>query len=211
MKLYDTPLAPNPRRVRWFMAEKGIDDIEVVTLNLIQGEHKTPEYLAKAGLANVPALELDDGTTITESIAICRYLESRYPEPNLFGRTPEETAVIEMWTRRAEMLVATPMMLGVRHTHPALAALEKQDPIIAEYNKQSALRACRILDRRLAESEWLGGARLTIADIVAYIGLDFGRMIKLAPPEELSHLGRWMAVMRERPASKAGMPQAQTA
>lgn len=211
MKLYDTPLAPNPRRVRWFMAEKAIADIEIVTLNLIQGEHKTPEYLAKAGLANVPALELDDGTTITESIAICRYLESRYPEPNLFGRTPEETAVIEMWTRRAEMLVATPMMLGVRHTHPALAALEKQDPIIAEYNKQSALRACRILDRRLVESEWLGGARLTIADIVAYIGLDFGRMIKLAPPQELSHLGRWMAVMRERPASKAGMPQAQTA
>jgi len=211
MKLYDTPLAPNPRRVRWFMAEKGIDDIEIVTLNLMKGEHRTPEYLGKAGLPNVPALELDDGTTMTESVAICRYLESRYPEPNLFGRTPEETALIEMWTRRAEMLIATPMMVGVRHTHPAMGALEQQNAAIGEYNKASALRACRILDRRLAESEWLGGDRLTIADIIAFVGLDFGRMIKVAPPEELSHLGRWMAVMRARPAAKAGMPQTQAA
>ena len=141
MKLYDTPLAPNPRRVRWFMAEKGIDDVEVVSLNLIKGEHKTPDYLSKAGLANVPALELDDGTTITESVAICRYLESRYPEPNLFGRTPEETALIEMWMRRAEMLVATPLMVGVRHTHPAMAALEQQNPAVGEYNKEAATRA----------------------------------------------------------------------
>jgi glutathione S-transferase len=211
MKLYDTPLAPNPRRVRWFMAEKGIDDIEVVTLNLIQGEHKTPEYLAKAGLANVPALELDDGTTITESVAICRYLESRYPEPNLFGRSPEETAVIEMWMRRAEMLVATPFMLGVRHTHPALAALETQNPAIAEYNKASGLRALKVLDRRLAETEWLAGDRLTIADIVGFIGIDFGRMIKLGPPPELTNVARWADAMRQRPAAKAGMPQAQPA
>jgi glutathione S-transferase len=211
MKLYDTPLAPNPRRVRWFMAEKNIDDIEVVTLNLIAGEHKTPEYLAKVGLANVPALELDDGTTISESVAICRYLESRYPEPNLFGRTPEETAVIEMWMRRAEMMVATPLMLGVRHTHPALAALEQQNPEIAEYNKAAGLRALKVLDRRLADHEWLAAERLTIADIVAFIGLDFGRMIKLAPPPELTNVARWAEAMRSRPAAKAGMPHAQPA
>jgi glutathione S-transferase len=207
MKLYDTPLAPNPRRVRWFMAEKGIDDIEVVTLNLMEGQHKTPEYLAKAGLANVPALELDDGTTITESIAICRYLESRYPEPNLFGRTPQETAVIEMWTRRAEMLVATPIMMGVRHSHPAMSALEQQVPAIAEHNIAGGLRALKVLDRRLAESPWLGAERLTIADIVAFVGLDFGRMIKLKPPEELKNLARWAEAMRARPAAKAGMPE----
>jgi glutathione S-transferase len=207
MKLYDTPLAPNPRRVRWFMAEKGIDDIEVVTLNLMQGQHKTPEYLAKAGLANVPALELDDGTTITESIAICRYLESKYPEPNLFGRTPEETAVIEMWTRRAEMLVATPIMIGVRHSHPAMSALEQQVPAIAEHNIAGGLRALKVLDRRLAESPWLGADRLTIADIVAFVGLDFGRMIKLKPPEELKNLARWGEAMRARPGAKAGMPE----
>src|ERR1700761_495632 len=108
MKLYDSRRAPNPRRVRWFMAEKGITDIEVIQLDILKGEHKTPDYLAKVGLPVTPALELDDGTVITESVAICRYLESIYPEPNLFGRDPKEIALIEMWTRRAEMLLATP-------------------------------------------------------------------------------------------------------
>ena len=93
MKLYDTPRAPNPRRVRWLMVEKGIDDIEVVTLNLMEGQHRDPAYVGKTGLAQVPVLELDDGTCISESLAICRYLESKYPEPNLFGAKPEETAV----------------------------------------------------------------------------------------------------------------------
>jgi len=209
MKLYDTPLAPNPRRVRWFMAEKGIDDIEIVTLNLIAGEHRQPDYLAKAGVPNVPALEMDDGTTITESVAICRYLESRYPEPNLFGRNPEETAVIEMWMRRGEMLVSNPLMMMVRHTHPALAALEAQVPEIAEKNRESGIRGLKLLDRRLAESEWLAGPRLTIADIVAFSGVDFGRMIKFQAPEDLAHVGRWIAAMRARPAAAAGMPQAQ--
>lgn len=207
MKLYDTPLAPNPRRVRWFMAEKGIDDIEVITLNLMQGEHKTPDYIQKAGLPNVPMLELDDGTCITESVAICRYLESRYPEPNLFGRTPEEIAFIEMWMRRAEMLVATPVMIGVRHTHPAMGALEQQVPVIGEHNLASATRALKVLDRRLAESEWLAGDRLTIADIVAFVGVDFGRMIKFKLPEEMTHVCKWAEAMRARPAARAGMPQ----
>jgi glutathione S-transferase len=207
MKLYDTPLAPNPRRVRWFMAEKGIDDVEVVTLNIMEGQHRTPEYLAKAGLANVPMLELDDGTCITESIAICRYLESRYPEPNLFGRTPEETAIIEMWTRRAEMLVATPLMMGVRHTHPAMGALEQQNAQVGQHSIESAMKALKVLDRRLAEGEWLVAGRLTIADIVAFTGLDFGRLIRLRPPEELTNVGRWAAAMKARPAAAAGMPQ----
>jgi len=207
MKLYDTPLAPNPRRVRWFMAEKGIEDIEVVTLNLMQGEHKTPEYLRKAGLANVPMLELDDGTCITESVAICRYLESRYPEPNLFGRTPEETAVIEMWMRRGELMVSLPFMNMVRHSHPAMAALETQSPEMAERGRTGGLGGLKVLDRRLAETEWLAGERITIADIVAFSGLDFGRMVKFQAPEELTHVTRWVAAMRERPAAKAGMPQ----
>ena len=207
MKIYDTPLAPNPRRVLWFMAEKGVEDIEVVTLNLIEGQHKTPEYVAKTGLPNVPVLELDDGTCISESIAICRYLESRYPEPNLFGRTPEEVAVIEMWTRRAELLVATPLMIGVRHTHPAMGALEAQVPAVGEYNVAAGLRALRVLDSRLGESAWLGAERFTVADIVAFVGLDFGRMIKLKPPEDLTHLLRWAEAMRARPAAAAGMPQ----
>ena len=96
MKLYDSRRAPNPRRVRWAMAEKGIDDIEVIDVDLFAGEHKTGEYLARAGMPNVPALTLESGVTITESIAICRYLEALYPEPNLFGRDAEEAAVIEL-------------------------------------------------------------------------------------------------------------------
>ena len=100
MRLYDSRRAPNPRRVRWVMAEKGIEDIEIVQTDIFKGEHRTPDYLARAGLSNVPALEIDANTTITESIAICRYLESVYPEPNLFGRDPLEIAVIEMWMRR---------------------------------------------------------------------------------------------------------------
>jgi glutathione S-transferase len=95
----------------------------------------------------------------------------------------------------------------VRHSHPALAALETQDPHIAEYNKAAGLRALKVLDRRLADEEWLAAGRLTIADIVAFIGLDFGRLIKLQPPEELAHVARWAEAMRARPAAKAGMPR----
>jgi glutathione S-transferase len=207
MKLYDTPLAPNPRRVRWFMAEKGITDVEIVTLNLFEAQHKTPEYLAKAGLPNVPMLEMENGVCVTESVAICRYLETKYPEPNLFGRTPEETAVIEMWLRRAEMMVATPIMMGVRHTHPAMGALEAQVPVIGEHNISGAARALKVLDRRLAESEWIAADRITIADIIAFVGVDFGRMIKFRLPDELTHVARWADAMRARPAAAAGMPQ----
>jgi len=205
MKLYDSRRAPNPRRVRWFMAEKGITDIEVIQLDLLKQEHRTPDYLAKAGLANVPALELDDGTTITESVAICRYLESRYPEPNLFGRTPEEIAVIEMWTRRAEMLLATPLMMAVRHAHPALAALEKQVPEIAAANRAGAERALTVFDRRLGESSFIAAERVTMADIIAFTGMDFARMVQFKPPEELAHVIRWAAEMRSRPAAAAGV------
>lgn len=204
MKLYDTPNAPNPRRVRWCMSEKGVADLEVVIVDLMKGEHRTPDYLAKAGLPNVPALELDDGTVITESVAICRYLESVYPEPNLFGRTPQETAVIEMWLRRSELLVSMPMMLMVRHSLPALAALEKQVPEIAQTNRDNGLRGLKVLDRRLAESEWIASDRLTIADIVAFCGVDFARLIKFQPPGELENLGRWLSAMRARPAAAAG-------
>lgn len=205
MKLYDSRRAPNPRRVRWFMAEKAIDDVEIVDLDVFKGEHRTPEYLAKAGLANVPALELDDGTTITESIAICRYLESVYPEPNLFGRDPKEIAVVEMWTRRAEMLLATPLMLAVRHSHPALAALEAQMPEIAASNGATAARALKLFERRLTESAFIAADRVTIADIVAFTAIDFARMIRFQPDAELVQVARWSDTMRARPAATAGV------
>jgi len=205
MRLYDSRRAPNPRRVRWVMAEKGIDDIEIVQTDIFAGEHRTPDYLARAGLANVPALETDDDTTITESIAICRYLESVCPEPNLFGRDPLETAVIEMWMRRAEMLLATPLMMSVRHGHPALAAIETQVPAIAESNTAAATRALKVFDRRLAESAFIAADRVTIADVVAFTGLDFARMVKFTPAPEHTHLARWSETMRARPAASAGV------
>ncbi|MEO7027744.1 MAG: glutathione S-transferase [Caulobacteraceae bacterium] len=205
MKLYDSRRAPNPRRVRWFMAEKGIDDIEIVDVDLFGGAHKTPEYLARAGLPNVPALTTDEGETFTESIAICRYLEAMRPEPNLFGRDADEIAWIEMWTRRAEMLAATPLMMAVRHGHPALAALETQDAAFAERSRGQAERALKVFDERLADSPWLAADRVTIADGVLFIGIDFARMVKFRVPEALTNVTRWLAAMRERPSAEAGV------
>jgi len=208
MKLYDARRAPNPRRVRWFMAEKGIDGedgpIEIVPVDFFAGEHKTPEYVARAGIAQAPALTMPCGTTITESVAICRYLEGLYPEPNMFGRDARETAEIEMWTRRAEMMAATPLMLAVRHGHPALAALETQVPEVAENNRQGAERAMGFFNRRLGDSEWLAGDRITLADGVLFIGMDFARMVKFQPDPEHTHLARWLAAIRARPSAAAG-------
>lgn len=203
MKLYHTPLAPNPRRVRWVMAEKGIEDIEIVEVNLLAGEHRSPDYRGKAGLAHVPALELDDGTCLTESVAICRYLEALHPEPNLFGRDPVETAVIEMWTRRLELYFANPLMMMVRFGHPALAALEPANPAVGEYNKAMAERFMKVLDQRLEGREFIAADRVTIADIVAFTGVDFGRLIRYRPPAEFANLARWMEAMRARPAAQA--------
>ena len=205
MKLYDSRRAPNPRRVRWVLAEKGVTDLEIVNIDIFQGGHKSPEYRAKFGWANVPALELDDGTGLTESVAIARYLESVYPEPNLFGRDPKETAVIEMWTRRVEMGLSTPCMLTVRFGHPALAALEPPDPAYAERSRLQAESMLRVLDRRLAESDFIAADRLTIADILAYTGLDFARMVKFEPDPALAHVVRWRDAMKARPAAQAGI------
>ena len=151
MKLYDAPIAPNPRRVRWVIAEKGITDIEVVAMSMVGGDQKTPEFVAKAGLPLLPALELDDGTVIAESLAICRYLESLYPEPNLFGTTPLDTAKVEMWTRRAELMMAHSAMHAVRHTSPHLAVLENQDAAFGAFNIAQMLTGLEVLDRRLAD------------------------------------------------------------
>ena len=206
MKLYTSHRAPNPRRVRWVMAEKGIDNVEVIEVDLLAGEHRTAGYRAKFGVPHVPALELDDGTCLTESLAICRYLEALNPEPNLFGRDAVEQAMIEMWTRRCEFYLANPIMLNVRHTHPALAALEAtQMPHLAEYNRVTAEKYMRSLDRRLADRDWIAADRFTIADVVAAVGLDFARLIKYRPPEELTNLNRWLEAAKARPAAGAGV------
>ena len=204
MKLYTFAFAPNPRRVRWFMAEKGIEDVEIVPVDITTGAHKTADYKSKVGFAHVPALELDDGRVISESVAICRYLESRYPEPNLMGRDPAEVAEIEMWTRRCELYLANPMMLHTRHTHPALAVMETPNPAVGDYMRSQGERFLKTLDRHLEGRDFIAADRLTLADIVAVIGLEFPRIIKWRPDEGLSNVNRWHAAMRERPAATAG-------
>lgn len=205
MKLYDTRMAPNPRRVRWVMAEKGIEDIQIVPIDLMAGEHRSPEHRARAGTSHVPVLELDDGACISESVAIARYLESVHPEPNLFGLDAREQALAEMWTRRAEIYLANPLMLHTRFSHPALAALEPPVPEVAAYNLAMAERFMKQMDRHLAEHEFLALNRFTIADIIAVTGIDFARLVKYRPSVEFTHLNRWLDVCRARPGAKAGM------
>ncbi|MDB5470360.1 MAG: glutathione S-transferase [Caulobacter sp.] len=205
MKLYDSFRAPNPRRVRWFLAEKGDHQVEIVNLDVFKGEHRAKSFLSKAGLPNVPALEIDDDTTITESVAICRYLESVYPEPNMFGRDPKEAAVFEMWLRRVEMMLATPLMMAVRHSHPALAALETQVPAIAESNLAGGTRAIKVFNRQLKDNEFIAGDRISMADIVAATAIDFSRMARFAIPEEMAAAQRWYDAMMARPAAAAGV------
>ena len=204
MKLYDSRLAPNPRRVRWFIAEKGIADIEIDSFDIFGGRHKSAEYLAEVGAPQVPALVLDTGEVITESVAICRYLEALYPEPNLFGADALEIARIEMWTRRVELMAAHPMMMAVRHGHPALAALETQQPAIAESSRAQATRSLAMFDARLADREWLAADRVTIADGLLFTGLEFARMVRLKVSEDTPNLLRWQTTMRARLSATAG-------
>ncbi|MBY0563825.1 MAG: glutathione S-transferase family protein [Hyphomonadaceae bacterium] len=203
MKLYSAPYAPNPRRVTMFLAEKAIVDIEVIRLDLQKGEHRDPAFRTKSPLAQVPTLELDDGRTLTESRAICSYLESIYPEPSLLGRDAWERAEIEMWDRRAELLFTLPLMMWVRHGSPHLAAVEReQTPEIAAYYQKQAMRLAKWFDTILADRIWIAGDRFTIADITAVCGLDFAKMMRWRPGEDLPHLKRWREAIADRPAGK---------
>jgi glutathione S-transferase len=140
VKLYIAPYAPNPRRVVMFIAEKGLDRIELVNVDLAAGAHRTEAFKRMSPLSKIPVLELDDGRALTESRAICSYLEALHPEPNLMGRDAFERAAIEMWDRRAELMLALPLMGWVRHGHEAMAYLEKQVPEIAARSREDAMR-----------------------------------------------------------------------
>lgn len=205
MKLYMANFAPNPRRVAMFLAEKAITDIPIETLDLPAGQHRTPEFREKSPLAQVPALELEDGACLTESRAICSYLEALYPEPNLMGVDAKERAFIEMWDRRIELGLAMPMMMWVRHGHPALAAVEtRQSAEVAAWYEAAGKRMARWLDQRLEHQPWIMGARFTIADITAAAGLDFAKLLKWRPGEDLPHLAAWRDRFNARPAGAVG-------
>ncbi|HMN73729.1 MAG TPA: glutathione S-transferase family protein [Rhodoblastus sp.] len=203
MILYDTKVAPNPRRVRIFLAEKGID-VPMVQVDLGKMEHKQADYSKINPLQRTPALVLDDGTTITESIAICRYFEELRPEPNLFGRGPVGCATVEMWRRRVELNLMLPTALVFRHTHPAMAQLEvPQIAQVAETSRPRVLDFLKVLDERLGETRWLGGDDFSIADTDGLVAMDFLRLARIQPPPELANVARWHGELSARPSAKA--------
>jgi glutathione S-transferase len=204
MKLYTSTFAPNPRRVTMFIAEKGITGIEPVMIDLATLENRGDAFLAKNPFGRVPALELDDGRVLSETRAICTWLEGRFAQPNLMGEDAEERAFIEMADRRVELYLFAGIANCVRHTHPGLASLEQ--PQFAEFGASQGHKmrdAARWLDGELARQPFVAGARFTIADITAFCALEFGRgLMKFKPGAEgLTHLQAWRDRIAERPTA----------
>jgi glutathione S-transferase len=203
MKLYDGGRAPNPRRVRIFLAEKKITvPSEQVDLGSLQ--QRSEAYTAINPMQRVPALVLDDGTVITESIAICRYFEALQPDPPLFGRGALETALVEMWNRRAELHLFLPVSNVFRHLHPAMAQMEvPQVPEWGEANKPRAMAFLQLLDGELKYRAFVAGAHYSVADITTVVAVDFMRVSKLAVPDALQNLKRWHQAVSARPSAGA--------
>ena len=203
MKLYDAKGAPNPRRTRVFLAEKGIEvPTEQVDINAKQ--HKSPEFSAISPLQRIPALVLDDGTELTESLAICRYFEALRPKPPLFGRGPLDIGLTEMCSRRVENNLFAPVAQVFRHLHPAMKEFEvPQVPEWAEANRPRVFNFLEILDRQLAAHEFIAGERYSVADITAQVTVDFMKVPKLVVPETMTNVKRWHAAVSARPSSKA--------
>ncbi len=203
MKLYDGGRAPNPRRVRVYLAEKGITvPTEQVDLGALQ--QKGDAYTTINPMQRVPALVLDDGTVITESIAICRYFEALHPDPPLFGRGALQSALVEMWNRRVEFHLFIPVSNIFRHLHPAMKEMEvPQVKEWGEANKPRALSFLDHLDGELKTRSFIAGNDYSVADITAMIAIDFLRVSKLAVPDALTNVKRWYAAVSERPSSKA--------
>lgn len=203
MKLYDGGRAPNPRRTRIFLAEKGIK-LPMQQVDLGALEQMKPEYAAVNPLKRLPSLVLDDGTVLTELIAICRYFEALQPEPALFGRGALDSARIEMWNCRLELHLLFPVSHVFRHSHPAMKEMEvPQVPAWAEANKPRILEFIRILDRELAGRRFMAGDTFSVADITGLVAVDFMKPAKLSVPDELTHVRRWRAEVAARPSASA--------
>ncbi len=203
MKLYDGGRAPNPRRVRIFLAEKGIA-IPSEQVDLGKLEQRSDAFTAINPMQRVPALVLDDGTVIAESIAICRYFEALNPEPPLFGRDALEIALVEMWQRRVELHLLFPVAMVFQHLHPAMKIMV--DPQVAawgEANKPRVTQFLRLLDGELRDRPFVVGADYTVADITAMVAVDFMRVSKLAVPDDLANVKRWHAAVSARPSAAA--------
>ena len=203
MKILDEKRAPNPRRVRVYLAEKGIT-VPFEPVDIMTGAAKTEAFTALNPVQRVPVLILDDGTAISETMAICRYFEALHPEPSLFGRTPLEIARIEMWNRRAEFNFLWPVAHVFRHLHPAMAELEKpQIAAWAEANKPRVAEIIGVFDNALAGTRYLAGDAFTVADITAMIATDFMKPARLSIPDEAANFKRWYDEVRARPSCNA--------
>jgi glutathione S-transferase len=203
MKIYDFPLALNPRRVRIFLAEKNVEMV-YVHVDMTKGEHRTAAFMEKNPLGALPVLEFDDGTCLTESVAICRYFEGVYPQPPLMGVDPRDIAFVEMWNRRTELEIFHPISNYVQHSHPMFKDQIKQIPEFAEMQRDHGLKRIEWLDSILAQRQFVAGDRYTIADITAQVALDaavnFGGL-KL--PDGVRHVKRWHEAVSNRPSAKA--------
>jgi glutathione S-transferase len=203
MKLYDGGRAPNPRRVRVFLAEKGIK-VETVPVDMGALEHRSETVAKLNPLMRLPVLLLDDGSVLTESVAICSYFEELHPEPALFGTGALGRAQVEMWQRRIEFGLLGTIAASFRHLHPAMKEWEvPQVPQWGEANKPKALEFMAFLDSELAGREFIAGNEFSIADISAMIALDFAKPAKIAIPENLENLTRWYSAVRARPSANA--------
>jgi glutathione S-transferase len=203
MRLHQSIHAPNARRVRIFLAEKVIE-IALVNHDLAKLDHRDPAFAALNPFETVPVLEFDDGGTLSESIAICRYLEALSPEPALFGRGARDIAEIEMWQRRAELHLFYPIAQAFRHSHPAMKTLESpQVPDWAAACKGKAHWAFERFDRSLEGRPYLAGDAFTVADITGLVAMDMTRLARIEVPAEFHHLARWRASISARPSAKA--------
>jgi glutathione S-transferase len=204
MQLHDGGRAPNPRRVRIFFAEKGLALPEIVKVDLASFEQKSEAYLAINPTGQTPTLVLDDGTAISETMAICRYIEALYPEPALFGRAPLDQALVEMWSRRIEFGLYTAVQAVFRHGHPGMAASESpQVAQWAEVNRPRVLQNLAMLEAQLRGRAFVCGDSISVADITAGVTVDFLRAAKIALPEEHVNISRWHQSLAARPSWSA--------
>lgn len=201
---YDSPSpAPNPRRVRIYLAEKGLS-VPSETVHIMKGEHKAPPFIDRYPPGQLPVLELEDGTMIGETVAICRYFEALNPEPPLFGRDPLSIAQTDMWTRRVEMWLGYPLAQVWIHTHPLTARIVKpQYSDYGESNRPRVAAAMERMDARFAESPYLAGEDFSIADIVLLTTIDFAGFIGMPVPDELTALRDWHGRVSARPSASA--------
>lgn len=202
MKIYEFTQAPNPRRVRIFLAEKGIT-VPLEQVNLATADNRKPEFLKINPMGGVPVLELDDGTLIAESVAVCRYFEETHPQPPLFGTDAKSKAIVEMWQRRMELEILSMTAGSFRNTSDFFKGRIPQVKEYGEVCKNAALKRLEWLDTELANREFIAGDKYTIADITALVGIDFGRTTGIKIAENQKNLARWHQTVSSRPSAKA--------